>query len=311
VEGSFQPISMRARSGGPSLTGMPAVDLLVNCYERTYRTVTVPGFFDAIDAQVEGCFNARYLLINNVADPSDARQRARQLKRTGEITDFAFVVDLLPEAMRVTSMNKRSLGAFRYLVDYGLAMTVFGDAPYFVGWDAEVRLDNSVDWVTPGVGLLEREPRVFSVNPDWPKRGQTESTMRIESFANIGPYFLNYGFCDQLFLVRRDAMAAPIFSRIAPVVWTMRHEAPRTFEARVESYQRSTHTVRATDSMVRYSHNDLPHPAERSHQLRGHRYAMHRALRATNRLLWDKVPAGPRFRGLPPGNSNRRGGWIW
>lgn len=289
----------------------PKVDLIVNCYERTYREVASPGFFPALEEQVTGRFDARYLLINNVDDPADAVGRADQLRRSGEIDDFAFVADLLPHALKVTGMTERSLGQLRYLVDYGLAMTVFGDSPYFVGWDAEVRLGKAFDWVTPGVEMLEREQRVFSVNPDWPTRGQPESTMRMESFAAVGPYQLNYGFCDQLFLVRRDAVAAPIFKKIAPVVWTMRSESPRSFEARVEAYQRRSRRVRATDSRVRYSHNDLPHPAQRSGHLTGRRYFTYRGLRFTNRLLWDKLPAGPSLRALPPKAASRRRSWDW
>lgn len=287
------------------------VDLLVNCYERTYRDVTRRGFFDEIDSQVGGRFTARYLLINNVEDQSDAEERALGLQRSGEITAFAFVSDLLADALAVTQVPPRALRRAGYLLDYGLVMSVLGASPYLVGWDAECRLEAHYDWVSPGIDLLATTPRVFSVNPDWPTRGETESTMRMESFANEGAYFINYGFCDQMFLVRRAELAAPIYTRVSPCVLAMRAESPRTFEARVESYQRATARVRATDSRVRYTHNDLAHPLERAGQLTGSRYVSYRALRYARRLLVDRLPSGPRLRAFPPAPDRRRGGWAW
>jgi hypothetical protein len=287
------------------------VDLLVNCYERTYRQVIRPGFFEGISGQVKDAFSSRYLLINNVNDPADAGRRAEELRDSAEITDWAFVADLLPRALSITHVSPSALRHAGYLVDYGLTMAVFGDAPYLVGWDAEVTLEHDYDWVSPGVELLQGEPRVFSVNPDWPTRGGPESTMRMESFGQAGPYFINYGFCDQLFLVRRTDIATPIYRSFAPTVLAMRAEYPRTFEARIESHQRTKRQVRATDSRVRYTHNDLSHPLERSGDMRGYRFFVYRSLRYSRRLLESTLPTGPRLRAYPPASERRGSAWTW
>jgi hypothetical protein len=241
---------------------MSDVDLVVNCYERTYRDVLRPGFFDGVVEQNQRPFTERIALINNVTDRADAERRAQSLVERGEITSFSFVADRLTEALRVAGLSRRSLGGRPYFLDYGLVMAITGSSPYLLGWDAEVALDASVDWATPGVDLLGARRDVFSVAPRWPAR--SFDTLEQETVERDGAWHLGWAFSDQLWLVRRVDLAAPIYRRVAPAALVRNKDHPRTFEARVEAYQRAARRYRATHAQVRYRHNDeIPAVLER------------------------------------------------
>jgi hypothetical protein len=229
-----------------------AVDLVVNCYERTYRKVLAPGFFAGIDRQHRGALPNRYALINNVHDDLDAGRAADVLVDRGELTGWAFVRDQLPLALQATKVRK--LGRRPYFLDFGLAMSVTGDSPYVLGWDAEIRLWRTDNWIRPAVDLLRRRSDVFSVAPGWPANHPGHDSLPDETIERYGRWCLNYGFSDQVFLVRRSELGSPIYGRVAPSAVVRNAPHPRTFEARLESYQRSERRYRATASDLRYEH---------------------------------------------------------
>jgi len=231
------------------------VDLLVNCYERTYRNVLSEGFFDAIREQNRVEFAGRYAVINNVADASDARALAERMRASGEIDGFVFVHEQLDSALRRTGLRRRNLGARPYFVDYALVMAITGTAPFVVGWDAEVELDEPADWITPALDLLAERPDVFSAAPRWPARGF--DTLDEESISADSPWRLTWSFGDQAWLARRDELASPIYRRFAPATLARTPMHPFSFEARIESYQRSSRRFRAVHEDIGYRHNDL------------------------------------------------------
>ena len=73
------------------------VDLIVNSYERTYRSVLARGFFPGIVEQNQRPFARRIALVNNVNDRRDAEARAQSLIRFGELDAYYFVADHLDE----------------------------------------------------------------------------------------------------------------------------------------------------------------------------------------------------------------------
>lgn len=236
-------------------TSPPAVDLAVNCYERTYRDVLAPGYLRGIAEQNRFDFAGVYVVINNVDSRDDAMARADALVGSGEITGYEFVADHLDEALRAARLRRRALGSRPYFVDYALAMALVGTSPYLLGWDAEVRLEQPADWVTGGVALLEERSDVFSCAPRWPARAL--DTLDEETISSDGPWRLGWGFSDQVWLLRRSELASPIWRKLAPASVARHASHPFTFEARMESYQRVARRFRATHSEVRYVHNDI------------------------------------------------------
>jgi hypothetical protein len=260
------------------------VDLVVNCYERTYRRVLAEGFFDAIADQNRVEFAGRYAVINNVVDTADARAMAERLVASGEIDGFVFVHERIDAALRQTGLRRRQLGARPYFVDYALVMAITGTSPFVLGWDAEVELDRPADWITPALGLLDGRPDVFSAAPRWPSRGF--DTLDEESISIDAPWRMTWSFGDQMWLARRAELASPIYRRFAPATLARTPLHPFSFEARIESYQRSRRRFRDVHEGVRYHHNDLegvihrlggPTPAERTSAVlsRGTRRILH------------------------------------
>lgn len=268
---------------------LPDVDLVVNCYERTYRQVLRPGFFDGIEAQNRRAL-IRHVIINNVDNRSNAEKLARRLFDEGEIASFDFVADRLAEAQRVCGIPNRLLRRRPYFLNYALVMTITGSAPWLLGWDAEVELGEPTNWIDPAIELLQRRPDIYSASCRWPARAF--DTFDSDTVAADGVWRLNWGFSDQMFLVRRADVALPIYRRFAPAANAHNFYYPWTFEARMEAYQRATRRYRATHSALRYSHNDLVRgPQSR----RGLDLIQFKLLRRLNAAMQHRPSGDPRW----------------
>lgn len=234
---------------------MSDIDLIVNCYERTYREVLQPGYFLGIEKQNQQRFSGRIAVINNVDDRGSADSAAMALLASGEITSYVFVADRIDEALKRVGLSRRTLGQRPYFLDFALVMAITGESPLVLGWDAEVRLQYVADWVTAGSSLLHRRPDVFSVSPRWPARAF--DTLNQETLDRDGIWHLSWGFSDQIWLVRRHEIAQRIYRRFAPAALARHSEHPRTFEARIEAYQRAEKRYRAIHDSIGYVHNDM------------------------------------------------------
>ncbi len=227
-----------------------SVDLVVNCYERTYREVLVPGFFAAKAADQRHAFAMRTALINNVADRSDAERRAQALVASGEIDRYVFVADHLDHALEVTGLTRAELGRIPYFTDFALVAVSIAGPAWMLHVDAEVRMQRPLDWIGPAIELMDRDARVLVANPNWPP-----PTLERETLADDGPFALGHGFSDQVFLVRRRDMAQPIYADrcIARLRYPLAHVG-HIFEARVDAHMRHHGRLRATHREARYEH---------------------------------------------------------
>lgn len=233
------------------------VALVVNTYERTYRSVLKRGFFPALVASNLREFDEVVALVNNVEDESDARRRADELVASGEVTSYSFVADHIENALERAGLNARSLRRHPYLLDYGLVMPHVCESEWLLGWDAETRLESATNWVDPSIALLQRNPRLFHASLAWPGFHEDEG-YESEEIGTIGDYSVNWGFSDQLFLLRREDLIGSIYRRFAPMAAARHAPHPTTFEYRVEAHQRATRRPRATLTTLRYETNFVP-----------------------------------------------------
>src|SRR6478735_9189917 len=234
---------------------MTSVGIVVNCYERTYRDVLVPGFFGDVVRQNRFRFDEVVALINNVVERGDAAERASALVKAGEISSFAFVGDHLEQALRSTRLSRRALGRRPYLLDYGIAMPHVVSTDWLLGWDAETRLLTHTDWVSPSIDLMTDDPRIFHASLSWSAQPGEPGAIG-EAVEVQGPFALNYGFTDQLFLLRRRELMAPIYRSFAPAALVRHAPHPYTFEYRVEAHQRAVRRMRASLITVEYAMQD-------------------------------------------------------
>lgn len=228
------------------------VDLVVNCFERTYREVLRAGFFEKILAQNRFRFARRVVLINNVADESAAVRLAQARLDSGELDEMHQVSDRLPQALRRTGLALRDLGAGApHSIPSLVAVTLDG-APWVVHWDAEIRLPEPHNWISEGLDAMALDPRVLVAAPRWdsPKL-EPEVVHRDRAFD------LCFGFSDHVYLGRRAELGRPIYSERCVVRrrYPLAHRG-YTFEARLDAYMRHHNRFRALHRAARYVHDD-------------------------------------------------------
>ena len=223
---------------------MSDVDLVVNCFERTYRDVLAPGTFARIEADNRRRFAMRTALVNNVADRHDARARARVLLDSGELDRVVFVSDRIDAALARTGVPH---GELSWHLDWALVAVTLDGPDLALHWDADVRLRAAADWVGPAVELLARDRRVLVANPNW-----QDPTLAAFTLEQAGPFSLGHGFSDQVFLGRRSELGRPIYGQRCLARW--RYPFPGSFEARVDAHLRHAGRLRATHRDVVYEH---------------------------------------------------------
>jgi hypothetical protein len=236
---------------------MTDVDLCVNCYERTYRSVLEAGFFPAVAGDHRRRFARRTAIINNVDDRVDAEARARRLEDAGELDAWFFVEDHIEHALAVTGVRSADIARAPYFTDWGLVLVTVPGPDWVMHCDSEVRMQEPYDWITPSVALMGRDPRVMIANPRWHAHRNREDTVRRETLARTDDFALGLGFSDQLFLCRRSELAAPIYGQrcLATRRYPMTNVSP-SFEARIDAWMRHHDRLRATFLGATYAHPD-------------------------------------------------------
>jgi hypothetical protein len=232
-----------------------AVDLVINTFERTYRRVLAPGAFSSIREDNRFPIARCVALINNVADPDDAAQHARRLLDDGEIDEFHFVADRLDHALGVTALSRRQLEPMPHYSDAPLVAATLPGSPWLLYWDAEARLSEPHDWISPALELMQRDERVMVANPSWelPDASGRRPDLERGAIERADGFALGHGFSDQLFLARRSTLAADIYRQrcIVKLIYPTAHRAT-IFEARVAAYMRHHDRLRATSLAATY-----------------------------------------------------------
>ncbi len=220
------------------------VDLVVNCFERSYRTVLAAGFFERISDQNARRFASRTALVNNVEDRSDAEARGRLLVESGEIERVVFVEDRVEAAAARAGVQCEELS---WHLDWALVAVTLDGPGWVLHWDADVRLREACDWVGPALALMERDHRVLVANPNW-------EIANLDSFTSeqAGQFALGHGFSDQVFLGRRAELGRPIYGQRCIARW--RYPYPGSFEARIDAHLRHAGRLRATYRGAVYEH---------------------------------------------------------
>jgi hypothetical protein len=232
------------------------VDLVINVFERTFRGVLEPGVFAALAAAQRRRFARRVVLVNNVADPADARARGQRLLEQGEIDELRFVADHLDRALEIVGLRREELEPLLHYSDAPLvAATLPEGSPWLLYWDPEARLAQPVDWITPALELMGKDGRVIVANPSWelPDGAGRRPGVERETVATRAGFAIGHGFSDQVFLARRALLAAPIYRQrcIASIAYPGAHKA-RVFEARVAAHMRHHGGLRATSLEASY-----------------------------------------------------------
>lgn len=232
-----------------------AVDLVVNTFERTYRRALAPGVVSTIAQSNRYPFAHRIALINNVDDEADAVARAECLRSTGEIDEFHLVAEHLESALRLVGLRRSQLEPLLHYSEAPLVAASIAHSQWLLYWDPEARLSEGGDWITPALALMKSDARAMVANPSWEpanNEGRRPGVER-EAISTRDGFALGHGFSDQVFLVARASLAAPIYDQrcIARICYPGAHKA-HVFEARVAAHMRHHDRLRATSLTAAY-----------------------------------------------------------
>jgi len=241
---------------------MPGCTFVTNVYERTYRPTLAAGRLEQMVTMHRADFAERLLVINNVDDREDAALLAGAAVQRGALDRFVFVEDELPSALARCGLRLGALGHLRHYSDFAFVELCAARTDYLLHQDAEVDLSALFPWVAPALEQLATMPEALVVNPSWTPAAQV---VLAESYARSGPYAIGQGFSDQLFLIRRAPLAAPIYGRRhwASLRYPMAPLGP-IFEAWVDTYMRTRGVLRLTDLRVVYQHRSVEGASHRA-----------------------------------------------
>ncbi len=183
------------------------VDFVINVFERTYRSTLAPGIIRAIVDSNKRDFRRIIVLINNVKDPVEASSLGKLLMDAGEIDNFYFISDLLEAALVELGLSHNDINPLPYYSDWAFVAMVLPDSsPFLCHWDAEVILNEPVDWISPAIEMMKSDSRIAVANPSWMKSGLEKETL-----FEIGSFAIGYGFSDQLYLIQVEEFRKSIY----------------------------------------------------------------------------------------------------
>ncbi|WP_143447905.1 hypothetical protein [Kineosporia sp. R_H_3] len=223
---------------------MHSVDFVVNCYERTYREVLAPGYVSGLAEAQRFPFASVTVLVNNVDDRADAEARAKELGEADPgVSRVEFVADHLLAALAVTGLRARHLEPLGHFTDCGLVAATLPGPEWLCYWDADARLREPADWLTPTLAAMDADPRHGVGNPNNWHPGLAER----EALIVDGDVAVGYGFSDVAFLARRADLARPVYRKVSPASWRypLAHVEP-VFEQRVDAWMRRERRTRVT-----------------------------------------------------------------
>ena len=228
----------------------PAVDLVVNVFERTWRDTLTPGFFERIRTDSRFPIARNVLVVNNVDDRTEVTQQAQALTDAGEIDEVLWVDERIDAALAATGLTRADLAGVPYFTDWALVAVTAAGSEWVLHWDPDVRLTEPHDWITPSIALMERDPRVLAAQPHWDQETLAPMTSEWSGDFALGP-----GFTDQVFLARRAELARPIYSQrsLSRLRFPVAHLA-HIYEARIDAYMRHNGRLRAIYAPASYTH---------------------------------------------------------
>lgn len=240
---------------GMSEGANPAVDLVLNTFERTYRRVLEPQAIEAIRSSNGYPFARCVVLINNVEEIADATRRAERLLAEEVIDEFHLVSNHLELALTKTGLRRSDLEPLLHYSDGPIVAATLPGSPWFLYWDPEARLSKPVDWISGALALMSRDERVMVANPSWelPDAEGKRPGLEREGIETRDGFAIGPGFSDQIFLASRATLAAPIYDQrcIARITYPGAHKA-HVFEARVGAHMRHSGRLRATSLATTY-----------------------------------------------------------
>lgn len=230
---------------------LPTVDIVFNCYERTYSHVLTEQFIIKTVNDNHFEFNNVFVVINNVENHLEVENIAQNLKNRKIIDDFFFVKDYIDEVLSIVKLKMKYLGRIHYYTDWALIISHIAKSDYVLHWDANLKLIKSGDWITPSLKEFEKNPQIFTAALYTDIHDEAEEL----TYEKNNQFFIDFFFSDQLFLVKRKTLLKPIYKyrHICQFIYPQVHIAP-TFESMLGGFMFRNNRIRILYKKCTYVH---------------------------------------------------------
>lgn len=228
------------------------VDIVFNCYEKTFNRVLDEEFISYICKRNSFPFKNRIVIINNVNDRNSVTQIAQALVEKEVIQAYYFVEDWLEESFKPFNLSNKYFGRIYKMSNWDFTMIKMVQSPYLLHWDEYADIDKEIDWITPSLALLESNPQYFCATPIMKGRKKELETNIIK---DNNEFLLDYEFSDHIFLIKTEYLRKQVFRSHHFWIYTypMAFIAPM-WEARVDAYMRTHDLVRINFKGTTYDH---------------------------------------------------------
>lgn len=229
-----------------------SVDLIFNCYEKTYENVLNKKFIEWIITQNQFEFANIFVVINNIKDKKTVTKLAEEMKKTWVITNYFRVEDHLETVLKKCHLKKSDINKLTHYIDRALVCSEIAKSEYFVHWDSDVYLEKSVNWIEPCIQEMEKNKQILIANP-FAKQYNKWFFRKTKN----KDFFYAYRFSDQLYLVRKNDLLQDIYKydHIYTSIFPL-YTVGRTFEARIDSYMRNKDRTRLIYRHTSYTHKE-------------------------------------------------------
>ncbi|HME54891.1 MAG TPA: hypothetical protein VKM55_21985 [Candidatus Lokiarchaeia archaeon] len=238
------------------MQNLPPVDIVFNCWEKSYPRVLDESFILKICNQNHFKFKNIIVLINDVENRSQVEEIGQRLINDKIITDYFFVEDYEQQVYQKLGLTREELGygkhmGFYYITNWVFILPFVAKSKYFVHWDENAELNPEGDWITPCLIELERNPKLLAGTPI-----NTIDLTREESFSETDDFFIGFMFSDIVFLVNKLKFMQPIYN--LRHFYSLRYHMSyigNIFEMRVDSFMRYADLYRITSKKAVLVHH--------------------------------------------------------
>jgi hypothetical protein len=222
-------------------------------WQNDWEYILKGKYLDEVIKQCHYPFDEKVLIINNVSDRIEVEKYAIKKVKEGVIDSYYFAEDYASEVLDFFKINKESFKGGYYYSIAELVGVYLCKTKYLLHFSSDSFINNNMDgqWIDEAINIFINKNDVIVANPVW---NNSFIQAKNESTADIGDFYLGYGFSDQCYLIKTNIFKNKIYNE--KNIYSERYPkyGGELFEKRVDSYMRNNRLYRITSKKVNYFH---------------------------------------------------------
>jgi len=231
-----------------------SVDLILNCYEKTYQKLLNKELINSIKNSHNFNFTNIFVVISNVDNKQNIKTLAQPLKESGTIDGYYFVDEHLDTALSKVGLSLEKLGSIYYYSTWAFVALEIAQSDYILHHDTDVIVDTQDNWIEKSINLMKQNSNYLIATLPWTKDKKEEQSQSCKSDSE---FFIGYGFSDQLYLANKNRLYDKIYNH--KHIYSLRYPMSylgKIYEMRIDSYMRRFKLYR-----IVYKNGYYHHPA--------------------------------------------------